>query len=101
MHDSSFGGDSLMRSSNEAQIVSHKEECGFGDRMCGFEPMGTETHQKLKRGSNRFAQGGVWFRGSHVRDLSPWGWKLMRGSNEAQIVSHKGEYVFGDRVCSI
>ena len=36
-----------------------------------------------------------------IARFEPEVWSLMRISNEAQIVSHKGEYGFGDRACPI
>ena len=62
-----------------------------------FELMGTEAQTKLK--PFRTTENMVSERERARFELG--GRSLMRISNEAQIVSHQGEYGFGDRMCAI
>ena len=62
-----------------------------------FELLGTEAQTQLKP----FRTKENMVLESERAQFEPEVWSLMRISNEAQIVSHKGEYGFGDRACPI
>ena len=59
--------------------------------------MGTEAQTKLKPFRTRENM----VLKTELARFEPEVWSLMRISNEAQTVSHKEEYGFGDRMCAI
>ena len=82
---------SLMRISNEAQNMLSGIACAR------FELMRTEAQTELKPLRTRENMVLESERARFELEV----WCLKRISNEAQTVSHNGEYAFGDRMCAI